>query len=497
MSDLNGKQRISRRRFLMGTAAVTGTFLVACGTPSTPASKPAESTAAPVQPAAEATSAPAASTPAPTEAAPTAAPAVAGEPLALEWYSVFGAWGEPGLKAATDVYTKENPNITVKFFWGGDTSQGALEGLLARIAAGNPPDMEVMWDSPVALGVRGALMPLDELMAASKVSAEGNWPAALFRDCKWQGKAYGLPSFCAVYCLWYNTELMERNGMPATRDDLPKTWDELQALSKEFVQYENGTYKSIGYFPLWNYHPEAWFQNNGGGSYDDAKIKYTIDSPQNIDTFDYAVKWSDAQYPGGMEAVKGTGWDMWDDLGGEPAFQDGRIFAEYGGNFSAGMYNGETPPQLKWEIATLPRGPQGTKNFSTTWPNWISLPKGAKHPNETFAFVDWFNGEGVRYWCTAGNSDMPGNKKFDPNFISPIISKARGEEYARSWQKFFVEQLDRNADMYLSPVSTFQYDQLQRIGERILKKVTTPAEGLKEAQAACQAELDKVLAQNA
>ncbi len=49
-----------------------------------------------------------------------------------------------------------------------------MERFLGSIAAGNPPEATVLWDTPVSLGVRGALRPIDDLMATSQYSQVEN-----------------------------------------------------------------------------------------------------------------------------------------------------------------------------------------------------------------------------------------------------------------------------------------------------------------------------------
>ena len=64
-------------------------------------------------------------------------------------------------------YSAANPNVTVNFQCGTDFST-AMERLLGAIAAGNPPDGTVVWDTPVSLGVQGAVEPLDDWMKTAK-----------------------------------------------------------------------------------------------------------------------------------------------------------------------------------------------------------------------------------------------------------------------------------------------------------------------------------------
>src|SRR5206468_942648 len=67
------------------------------------------------------------------------------------------------------------------------------EVLLARIAAGNPPDATVLWTSPTALAARGSLLPFDALMQKARYGQAENWPPAVLASCWFAGKTYGQP----------------------------------------------------------------------------------------------------------------------------------------------------------------------------------------------------------------------------------------------------------------------------------------------------------------
>lgn len=467
--------KTSRRQFLRSLAALSaGIGLASCSSAGQQTTEPATG----------------------AQDKPVAQPASA-EPVTLEWYTCYGTWGEAGLQAAVDEY--QTLNSGVKFaplIFAMESTQGALEGLLSRIAAGTPPDIALLWNSPVSLGVRGAATPLDDLMATSRYSAKDAWPELPFRSCVFGGKTYGFPSFVAIYCMFYNVDAFAEKGLSVKREDFPKTWDELKALSRNFTQYDGNTPTRVGYFPLWNFFTDMWLQFNGGGCYDFNNSAYHIDKQENIEALEYAVTWINEEYQGNYDSVKGTGWDFWDDMGGQPAFQDGRMVMLQGGNFSFGMYAGDNPPQHKIDVARFPQGPSSRNtHFSTYYGNWILIPAGAKNVKPAFEFIDWFHGEGVMNWLKNA-PDAPGSLKFyekHPDFVSPLLLEHFEESVARDYQQFFNEQLKVAVDMFASPVAAFQWDQISRAAERVLKNAATAPEALAEAQRACAEELTKAL----
>ena len=99
-----------------------------------------------------------------------------------------------GLDAIARDFEQHHPSITIAETQCGTGEQEFNEVLLARIAAGNPPDAAVLWTSPAALAARGALLPLDALMPQGRYAPAENWPPAVLASCRFAGKTYGPPS---------------------------------------------------------------------------------------------------------------------------------------------------------------------------------------------------------------------------------------------------------------------------------------------------------------
>jgi multiple sugar transport system substrate-binding protein len=98
----------------------------------------------------------------------------------------------------------------------------------------------------------------------------------------YDGVQYGLPFTTSARALFYNKQIFKQAGIAAP----PKTWAELKTDADKI--------KAIGKIgfalPLGPEEAQAetllWFLGNGGG-YQDASGKWTIDSPQNVETFKF------------------------------------------------------------------------------------------------------------------------------------------------------------------------------------------------------------------
>lgn len=394
-------------------------------------------------------------------------------------------------------YSAANPNIAFEEIpcgTGGDFAQQ----LLAAIASGNPPDGTVLWDTPVSLAVRNALAPLDELMAVSTNAQAENWPAGMLASCQFDGATYGLPITAGVYGIWYNREWFEEKGIPSTRDQFPKTWGELRALSKEFTSWNGDRLETAGFIapPLRHdpYTLPIWSALNGGQLYDAANQQYTIDAEANVAMMKFFLSWLDEEYEGDIANVeRAAAWQAAsDDEGRPPAFQGGKLAMTENGSWLMGDFYAYIEPVFEaWDVAPYPVGPGGSEAISGFWPNWIVIPAGSDNVEEMFAYFDYMSVEGVQKWFTAV-PDMPTNTKV-PEVVPQIAIEKRGEEFAAEIMTFFREQAAVTTPMWDSPIQSFANDQLTVALERIATKQSSPQDALAEAQQACQAELGKVL----
>ena len=382
----------------------------------------------------------------------------------------------------------KNVSITVRRLTG---DQNFLEVLLARIAAGNPPSATVLWDTPVALGVRGSLMPLDDFMANSQHCQTKKWPEAVLKSCQFDGKTYGLPFTAGSYGMYFNQEWFEKLGIPADRDSFPKSWDEIRALSKEFTRWKGDQLQTAGFVPNFDqYTIPIWSALNGGQIFDAANSKYTIDSEQNVEMMEYFLSWIDDEYHGDLRKVQNS----WTTLMGEtpPIFQEQRQAMVMDGTWMVGSFYQVKAKFERWEVATIPVGPGGSESVSGYWPNWMAIPTASNSPEEAFKYLDHIAVDGAEAQFNEF-PDLPTNAEVAPDIVPSTLVKNRGEDFAQNVTAFFRDQLDVATPMWDSPVQTFANDQLARALERISTKTTKPKEALAQAQKACQAELEKVL----
>jgi multiple sugar transport system substrate-binding protein len=144
---------------------------------------------------------------------------------------------------------------------------------------GKAPDIAQI-GSYADYAARGELYRADELLS---IPTQAAFIPGLADAGKVHRVQYGLPFVASTRVLFYNKNLLAKAGIP----DPPKTWDQLQtdaqALKRAGVKVPYG-------LPLGPEEPQTETLNwmlSGGGGYTDPIGRYTIDSRENIKTFEW------------------------------------------------------------------------------------------------------------------------------------------------------------------------------------------------------------------
>jgi ABC-type glycerol-3-phosphate transport system substrate-binding protein len=207
---------------------------------------------------------------------------------------------------------------------------------------------------------------------------------------------------------------------------------------------------------------------------------------------EYAVDWLNEEYKGDFAKVNRSGnWEGYEIEGRSPAFIDQRqaMFVTYSWNMGLKVHTHST---YQWDMARFPIGPSGTKTVAGYWPNWMVIPKGSRHVEQAFTWLDYMSGVGVQAWFR-NFPDLPVNRKVPRDLLPTALVDGKGQEFARDIINFFRDQLDIATPMWDSPVQDLATDQIRRALEHIMHKVATPKRALTEAQQACQGALEKAL----
>lgn len=143
------------------------------------------------------------------------------------------------LKALTDQYSKEHPNVTFNVESVGGGADGA-SALKAKFASGNPPDLFTNGGYQEAQTWKSKLEDLSDQPWVKDAYESALIPMTI------DGKVYGQPANLEGYGFTYNKELFKKAGIK----ELPKTLSELEAAAKK-LKAAGITPFSVGYGEWW------------------------------------------------------------------------------------------------------------------------------------------------------------------------------------------------------------------------------------------------------
>lgn len=405
----------------------------------------------------------------------------------IEWLS---AWGtilsdktQPHYWLMRD-YMQQNPNVFIAYTPASAYTGAFNEVIMMRIASGDPPDVIYHYSSPVAYAARGACLQLDPLMDAHpKLKASALVPNGL-AQVQWKGKTWSIPCTMSPSLVFYSEAKLKELGVPTDQDKLPQTWDDLRALSGKMTKWNGDTLAYAGFLPLaGGFTLYGQIASMGGSLWDGEK--YTINSAENVDFLKYILSWLDAEYKGSIDKVNASG--SWGGLYPGNAMPMG-----IQGIILDGFWNfAHCPPEFQYVYAKTPTAQKGQTPWNSSWPNMMFIPAKAKHPKEAFDFTAYCTIDGAKWWWNQW-ADVPSWKDFPADQPSKEHVARVGEEKALAIAKFARVLVNEVVMQWNSPVDDIATDELGRMLDQVLHKVTDPKTAADNAQKAIQAKLDEV-----
>jgi len=196
------------------------------------------------------------------------------------------------LKALTDQYTKEHPNVTFNLQTVGGGADGAA-ALKAKFASGNAPDLFTSG------GYQEAQTWKDKLEDLSDQPWVKDAYESALKPMTMDGKIYGQPASLEGYGFIYNKELFKKAGIT----ELPKTMTQLEEAAKK-LKAAGITPFAVGYAEWWilgmhglnmpftaQTDPDAFIKGLNDGT---AKMAGNEQFKKYLDLLDLTVKYGNA-----------------------------------------------------------------------------------------------------------------------------------------------------------------------------------------------------------
>jgi len=351
--------------------------------------------------------------------------------------------------------------------------------ILTSIVSGNPPDV-VNQMAPVAKWAgRRALLPLDEYVKRDHFDSTVFFKT-LWDEMRYRGRIYGVPVYSGSYALFYNKSIFRQAGLDPERP--PQTWAEVFTLNRLLVKRDaRAQIQRMGFIPNYGnvqvFMLMAWQRGATFLSSDGTRVRIADSSVVE------GLRWIQQFY---------EEYDQRD----VAAFIGGLGFADQHG-FIAGklammILDSSFPDQIKaykpdldYGVAMVPTFPGGPPaSVSGSW--WMGIPRGAKHPAEAWEFIKH---------AVTKESQLVELEKTEESLFPAHRGAAEDPRFMNtSARKIFVKMMDYSHSPSVIPLAhEVFWREIGGAQERVIHRLQTPQESLREAEKRVQDVLDEAL----
>jgi arabinogalactan oligomer/maltooligosaccharide transport system substrate-binding protein len=320
--------------------------------------------------------------------------------------------------------------------------------ITAAVPRGKGPDVFIFAQDRLGgwIAAGNTVEPLDFFLDSA---TKGRYLKATLDAMTYQGTTYGLPLNFKVVTLIYNKKLVP---VP------PKTTAELEATARKLTNTASGKFGLAYWYSDFYYH--AALMNGFGGGVFGPNRKPTLNSPQNVASLDYLVKWL------------GQGF-----LPAEPTtalitslFNDGKAAMV----FSGPWFLGEIAKGVDFGLAPLPTiseaGNKPMRPWITVEGIYVASP--SKNKDAAFAFAKFVTDVPAGKTMALLGRQTPANKGVyaDAQVAADPILKA------------FRQQVDVAVPMPNLPEMSMMWSPATTAMNVIVKKAATPKAAMDQAQ---------------
>ena len=412
-------KRLSRRQFLVGSAAVASfAALAACAPGTAPAAAPAA--AAPAAPAA------------PAEV-PTPAIGVYGtaDAKVVIWHGLGGADGTVFAQMLAQ-YAKENPDVSIQSeTYGWDVF---FQKYPTAVAAGTPPDWAIFHAAEVQqMSSQGIAQSMEDIFFSNGEIPKDDFAKAILDVCTYEGNLMCVPFDNHGWVQYVNTKVITDAGLDPQK--LPTNGAEFIDWALKVTTDEAGKHANEdGFNPektkVWALHqswprftiPSTLFQFGGGVISADQK-KSMLDSEQSTAAIQY---WHDLMYKHKVVPPQVPG-----QLSSYDLYKTNSLAIMWDGTWSLGFFNDNPdilpPTSYATSLVSLaPDGHQANKMDS----HIMTIPPGVAPENSARAakLIKWLSDSG-KTWATSGQIPARVSVQQDPTVQAIWSVKAAAEEF--------------------------------------------------------------------
>ncbi len=362
------------------------------------------------------------------------------------------------LEEMRKIFEKTHPSIKVKIETIGYGDYFTV--MQTRIAGGNVPDaFELNYENFATYAKKGTLLPLDELITKGKFDTVVINENAL-HAFKANNLQYGLPFSFSNVILIYNKELFDKAGIAYPTSAW--TWDDQLEAAKNIRALGNNVF---GMFQPIQFHEfYKVVKQNNGSLFNEDMTKFTVNSPENVETLQFIVDRVRKYNVMPTEAqLAGMGdWEL---------FKAGRLGMIITGSWAFPDFIRDC--DFEWDIAIEPGKVRKATHF---FANGLVLSKNTKNTEAAFEWIKFLS-----------SSREAANIRVDAGWELPAVTYPEViERYKRQTPPTNREVVFASLEYLVTPPVIEQFAEMADIMGKYLAQardgVMTSEQALKEAQ---------------
>jgi multiple sugar transport system substrate-binding protein len=379
------------------------------------------------------------------------------DPMTLTVWSNFS--GREG-KVTTGVLQsikQKYPWMTVKHVQGKDD-----EAIVRAINGGTPPDVAISFtpDNAARFCQTRAFQDLNPYLQADKIDKNAMWPAAIFSYTQYNNIQCVLPMLTDAYGLYYNVDLLEKAGF----SEPPRTVSELKTMAEKLTEYNpDGSIKVAGFMPLFGYYQNT--PNTLGHAYGakwyDSSGKPSLSTDPN---WAKMLQWQ-------KSLVDAIGYEKLQKFFGKLGGGDSEWSAQHG--FEVGkiamMIDGEwrnafiaaDKSKVNYQTAPFPVDDAQPDLYGSgqVGGTIMGIPKGAKHPAESWLLVKYMTTE------TSALVTLAKGLRNVPSTVESLKDpELNADEHFSTFMKIF--QHPKSTFKVITPIGITDQDLFASLAER-------------------------------
>jgi multiple sugar transport system substrate-binding protein len=406
-----------------------------------------------------------------------ARPAPADGRVHIAYWEKWTGFESDAMHKVVDAFNRSQNRIFVDML----TISEVDRKLLLATAGGVPPDVVGLWSVNMSVFAdKKVLLPLDDYLARYHISRRDYIPA-YWDLCEYQGHMYALPTTPGSVALHWNKKLFREAGLDPER--APRTFEELGRYADRLTKRdERGHLVQAGFMPnepgWWNW---AWGYYFGGALWN-GNDRITADSPENIRAYEWVRSYSKKYGVGNVQLFR-SGFGNFSSP--QNAFLSGRVAMEIQGVWM-GNFIAKYAPGMEWGAAPFPypAGRSDLERVAYVECDTISIPVGAKHPQEAFEFIKFVNSQyGMEMLCL-------GQRKHTP---LARVSKEFIAQHPNPYIRVFIDVAKRPRAFGApkTPICTEYLNEMEAAFDEIWLGTDSAADSLARVRARMQDKLDR------